>query len=109
MSQGTMVSKIDVQRELGVMVLTWEDATRQEVGLDELRRLCPCALCEGNRMAQEADGLHIITSDELHATADVSEVIPVGRYAIQIRWHDGHDTGIYTYTYLKSLGTVTPS
>ncbi|NCQ19400.1 MAG: DUF971 domain-containing protein, partial [Ignavibacteria bacterium] len=27
----------------------------------------------------------------------------VGEYAIQIWWKDGHDTGIYTWEYLKKL------
>ena len=109
MNPNGMVTRIDVQRERGLMVLVWDDTTSQEIRLADLRRLCPCALCEGNRMGQEADGLHMITADEMTATAGVNEVLPVGRYAIQIRWDDGHDTGIYTYTYLRSLGTETPT
>jgi len=29
---------------------------------------------------------------------------PVGRYAVRIRFSDGHDTGLYTWTYLRELG-----
>jgi DUF971 family protein len=28
---------------------------------------------------------------------------PVGRYAVRIRFDDGHDTGLYTWTYLRDL------
>jgi DUF971 family protein len=28
---------------------------------------------------------------------------PVGRYAVRIRFDDGHDTGLYTWTYLREL------
>jgi DUF971 family protein len=27
----------------------------------------------------------------------------VGRYALSIEWSDGHDSGIYSYTTLRSL------
>jgi ATP-binding protein involved in chromosome partitioning len=27
----------------------------------------------------------------------------IGSYAIRVVWSDGHDTGIYTFEYLKSL------
>jgi DUF971 family protein len=101
-----MLSKIDVVREKGVMSVQWQDESRQEVRLDDLRRLCPCAVCEGNRMQESSDDLHMIGSDQLNASSVVAEVIPVGRYAIQIRWEDGHDTGIYTYEFIRSLGTV---
>jgi DUF971 family protein len=29
---------------------------------------------------------------------------PVGQYAYQIAWNDGHDTGIYTLEALRRLG-----
>jgi DUF971 family protein len=28
---------------------------------------------------------------------------PVGRYAVRIRFDDGHDTGLYTWSYLREL------
>jgi len=28
---------------------------------------------------------------------------PVGNYAIRIHWSDGHNTGLYTYEYLRSI------
>lgn len=109
MSQGPMASKVDVNRGAGKMTLEWQDGVRQDIDLKDLRRLCPCALCEGNRMAQSSDELHMITTDELAATAGITEIVPVGRYALQIRWDDGHDTGIYTYTYLRTLSATAGS
>ena len=29
---------------------------------------------------------------------------PVGNYAVRLRFNDGHDTGLYTWTYLAALG-----
>jgi DUF971 family protein len=28
---------------------------------------------------------------------------PIGRYAVRIRFDDGHDTGLYTWSYLREL------
>jgi DUF971 family protein len=32
-----------------------------------------------------------------------AEIKPVGRYAMAIRWSDGHATGIYSHEYLRSI------
>ncbi len=34
----------------------------------------------------------------------IRELRPVGNYAIRIAFDDGHDTGLYTWTYLQQLG-----
>jgi DUF971 family protein len=34
----------------------------------------------------------------------MSAIEPVGNYAIRIRFDDGHDTGIYSWSYLYELG-----
>jgi DUF971 family protein len=31
------------------------------------------------------------------------DIRPIGNYAIEFHWRDGHSTGIYTYDYLRSL------
>lgn len=35
---------------------------------------------------------------------DVLEILPIGSYALQINFSDGHDSGIYSYDYLEELG-----
>lgn len=34
----------------------------------------------------------------------ISRIDPVGNYAVRITFDDGHDTGLYTWTYLETLG-----
>ena len=34
----------------------------------------------------------------------IKELRPVGNYAIRIAFDDGHDTGLFTWTYLQQLG-----
>jgi DUF971 family protein len=33
----------------------------------------------------------------------ISDVSIVGRYALNFRWSDGHDTGIYSFQYLREV------
>jgi len=37
-------------------------------------------------------------------TVGVLGAEPVGRYALRIRFDDGHDTGLFTWAYLRELG-----
>jgi DUF971 family protein len=95
--------RIQVDRAGGWLELEWSDGGVKRALLSELRQACPCALCEDLRTdATQNEGLHMITAEEI-PSAELSEVTPVGNYAIQIRWSDGHDTGIYTYSLLKHL------
>ena len=50
----------------------------------------------------------MITADQMASTAVVERVQKVGRYAVQIVWEDGHDSGIYTYAYLRQLDDDRP-
>jgi DUF971 family protein len=38
------------------------------------------------------------------AEVGISTVDPIGHYAIRIHFDDGHDTGIFTWAYLLTLG-----
>lgn len=77
-----------------VVRITWSDGHTGDYAEVYLRGYCPCALCQGHgaqrRFIDVPDAL-------LHGIG------PVGNYALEFRWHDGHTTGIYTYDYLRSL------
>ena len=93
--------RIRVDRAEGWLEMDWADDGILCVSLSDVRKACPCALCRDMRTKQD-EQLQMITADQT-PSVDLSDVIPVGNYAIQIRWIDGHDTGIYTYSYLKQL------
>ncbi len=84
------------------LLIKWDDDSETMVGLKYLRDECPCAGCKGEtillktyRPAKPAS-----TSPEMYKVKDIQVV---GGYAIQITWKDGHNTGIYTWDYLKKL------
>ncbi|MDA0712036.1 MAG: DUF971 domain-containing protein [bacterium] len=94
--------RIHVDRKKGVFEIAWQDAGGI-LALSEMRRACPCALCDDLRgKSQARDGLHMISDVEMPSD-QLTGVVPVGNYAVQMKWADGHDTGIYTYAYLREI------
>ena len=41
------------------------------------------------------------------ASFQVKRLQPVGGYAVQILWQDGHNAGLYSHEYLRSIGEKT--
>ena len=39
------------------------------------------------------------------AKVNITSIKPVGHYALQLVFDDGHDTGLYTWQYLHELGS----
>lgn len=90
--------KISEQR----LIVDWQDGVRSEFDLAHLRRVCPCATCRTEREAQGNNPLKILKSDPAGVRVTGAEL--VGNYAIQFRWSDGHDTGIFDFRFLRRLG-----
>jgi DUF971 family protein len=88
--------KLTKQQEL---IILWEDNVESTIKLANLRRNCPCAICNSERDERGAKYIPIYTLDQL-AVENISQV---GTYAINIKWKDGHNTGIYEYKHLRSI------
>ncbi|MBL8877592.1 MAG: DUF971 domain-containing protein [Phycisphaerales bacterium] len=80
----------------------WADGHLCELSLSLLRRACPCATCRQEREAREKNPLHVMRAGEPDS-AMAEEASLVGNYALRLRWAGGHDTGIYEWSYLRSL------
>lgn len=80
-------------KHLGIV---WGDDRRTLFDVVELRRKCPCASC-----VDELTGERIV-GDISESTRPV-EINSVGRYAMSIKFSDGHSTGIYSFDYLLAL------
>lgn len=84
--------------------IRWADGHVSELPLAALRRACPCAACRAIREAppEPLRVLQRVSAAEDMVQVEAAEL--VGRYALRIRWKDGHDTGIYDYRTLRGLG-----
>ena len=85
--------------------IAWSDGQRRDYTTADLRDQCPCATCREERNAPppSSTSLPIITQAEAQPLSIVS-MRPVGSYAYSIAFSDGHDTGIFTFERLRSMG-----
>ena len=78
--------------------INWSDNKETHYNAAFLRKACPCASC-----INEWTGEKILDTSKISDDLDFSTVSIVGRYALSFRFSDGHDTGIYSFKYLREL------
>lgn len=78
--------------------IEWSDGVEVRYSAPQLRRACPCAGC-----IDEWTGTKRL--DDLSVADDLSfkHISVVGRYALNFHFSDGHDTGIFSFAFLKKL------
>jgi DUF971 family protein len=74
--------------------IDWSDGHHSEYPFAYLRGWCPCAACQGH----SGEKRYVHGGDD-----SLEKIAPVGRYAFTFTWADGHETGIYSYQYLRQL------
>jgi DUF971 family protein len=92
-----------LKREGDGLAIEWNDGRTTFATWRHLRASCPCASCLEEK-AKPPDPFRVLTPQE--AAAGPPQPIamrPVGHYAYQITWNDGHSTGIYSIELLRSL------
>ena len=85
-----------------LLVVVWDDSHESYYPLEALRRACPCAACSGEpdlfgRMAMGPTPVYRTGSFQLDS------IEPVGNYALQPNWLDGHNYGIWTFERLRGF------
>jgi DUF971 family protein len=97
---------VDVQQIGEELAIKWDDGHETFLPLDVLRRHCPCAGCRG-----EVDVLGHLRRPPVQpltpAAFQLQRLLSVGGYALQPVWADGHDTGLYSFDYLRRLAEAT--
>lgn len=105
--EATDPARVRVNKTDGTgMEIDWKDGHKSVWTFSWLREACPCATCHearqiegrkpGEPKAQPASLLPMYK-----APARPDSVTPVGRYAVGFHWNDGHQSGIYSWDYLR--------
>lgn len=92
--------KITDDKQLQII---WDDDTQSIISLKYLRDECPCANCKGETILFKTMRPARVKFDS-PGKYEIRNIEVVGGYAAKISWRDGHDTGIYSWEYLKLLG-----
>ncbi len=98
----------DIQHIGQELAVKWDDGSESFISLEKLRRACPCAGCKGEMDVM--GNLYKGPEQKLtRAAFELRQIVPVGTYAIQPVWADGHATGIYSFDYLRRVAEADAS
>lgn len=98
-----MVKPEDIQLIGNEVAIRWADGAEDYLPMDRLRALSPSAETQGERdLLGQVIGGGEPGRDFTGVT--VTGYVPIGGYAIQFSFSDGHRTGIYSFDYLRKIG-----
>lgn len=83
------------------ITITWDDGGVMPFPITLLRDECPCAGCKGETILMHQ--ILPVVQPKLPGHYDLTSITPVGSYAVQCLWGDGHNTGLYSWEYLRTL------
>ena len=90
-------TEIKVKRKSRTLEVAWEDGTRYALPFEYLRVHSPSAEIRGH--AGGEGKLELAKEAVL-----ITQVEPIGVYAVRLHFDDGHNTGLFSWDYLRELG-----
>src|SRR3989337_3821189 len=90
-------TELKVDKDKRVLTVTFDDGPSFMLPRERLRVLSPSAEVQGHSPEQR------VTVPGKRNVA-ILKIEPVGNYAVRITFDDFHDTGIFTWNYLHTLG-----
>jgi DUF971 family protein len=91
-------TEIQLHKVSKILEISYDDGAHFELPCEYLRVYSPSAEVQGHGPGQEV--LQIGKED-----VAITAIEPVGHYGVKLVFDDGHDTGIYVWSYLYDLGT----
>lgn len=89
---------IELHQRTRTLELIYSDDERYALSCEYLRVYSPSAEVRGHGLGQE-----VLQTGKINVA--INAIKPVGNYALQLVFSDGHDTGIYSWDYLYELAT----
>ncbi|MDI1241700.1 MAG: DUF971 domain-containing protein [bacterium] len=94
-----MVEPLQIVEESASEVsIKWSDDIESRFTAAALRRSCPCAGC-----INEWTGEKMLDPEKIADDLTFRKISLVGRYALNFDFSDGHETGIFSFKYLRDL------
>lgn len=89
---------IELHQRSRMLELIYSDSERYPLSCEFLRVYSPSAEVRGHGPGQE-----VLQTGKINVT--INNIKPMGNYALQLIFSDGHDSGIYSWDYLYELAT----
>ena len=93
-----VATEIRVRRATKCLEVSFDDGHLAKLPAEYLRVESPSAEVQGHAPDQK-----VLVAGK--RDVNITQVEPIGNYAVRIRFSDGHDTGIFTWSYLHELST----
>lgn len=97
MSMQTPPVEIRLRTRSARLALRWDDGSEHSLSFEYLRVQSPSAEVRGHHPDQA-----VLQSGKRDVR--ITRIAPVGHYALKFVFSDGHDSGIYSWAYLRELG-----
>lgn len=88
---------LSFDRTQKVLHIVFDDGAAFDIPFELLRVESPSAEVQGHSPTQK-----VLVRDKAEVSVRAAE--PVGRYAVRITFDDGHNSGLFTWPYLRKLG-----
>ena len=98
MSNAPQPTALTVHQASRVLEVSFGDGATFRIPFELLRVYSPSAEVQGHGPGQE-----VLQTGKREVLID--DIVAVGHYAVQPRFSDGHDTGIFSWAYLHELGS----
>ena len=92
-----LATELKLRTRSRVLEVAFEDGVRYQLPFEYLRTHSPSAEVKGHGPGQE-----VLVLGKQHV--GITAVEPVGQYAVKLVFDDGHDSGLYSWKYLRELG-----
>lgn len=92
---------IKLHQRTAILELSYADGGIYSLPAEYLRVYSPSAEVRGHGIGQE-----VLQTGKINVKID--DLKAVGNYAISLHFDDGHNSGIYTWEYLRELGLNQP-
>jgi len=93
---------VQLKKENNILKIKWNSGESSDITLEKLRDSCPCVNCKGESVIFEKY-IPIKAPFKPAGFYEIEKIETVGNYAINIKWKDGHDTGIYSWDVLRNI------
>jgi DUF971 family protein len=95
---GAAIEPREIIDEGNGFIIRWADDTENRFDAATLRTSCACAGC-----VNEWTGEKMLKPEMVAPDVKIEHIGIVGRYALNFRFSDGHETGIYSFKYLREI------
>ncbi|GAB4186159.1 MAG: hypothetical protein Kow00105_00590 [Phycisphaeraceae bacterium] len=96
-------TKLELKKDTA-LTIHWSDGRVSVYPIAYLRKMSPSAEARELRKEMERNPLTVLpASASSSGPLTAVGIEPVGRYAVRIRFSDGHETGLYSWRYLRRI------